>query len=190
MRGVLHKTEQGWVVKYDQRTWQDPSAEDGELPLHPEYVKCYFLDEDAEGGEVEFEIVEGCCTPEGQIKRYVDCKGCDKKQNYAKLINPQTVPLPVFQQVPTSVLEQDVVETMARDFYWSRQPKGKFMAESSRPDMVIGYVEGYNKAKEDLFTEKQVRQAMFETYVECENGNNFFNVQDKIIQSIKQPKKD
>ena len=45
-------------------------------------------------------------------------------------------------------------------------------------------------AKEDLFTEKQVRQAMFETYVECENGNNFFNVQDKIIQLIKQPKKD
>jgi hypothetical protein len=43
-------------------------------------------------------------------------------------------------------------------------------------------------AKEDLFTEKQVRQAMFEAYVECENGNNFFNVQDKIIQSLKQPK--
>ena len=43
-------------------------------------------------------------------------------------------------------------------------------------------------AKEDLFTEKQVRQAMFEAYVECENGNNFFNVQDKIIQSLKQSK--
>jgi hypothetical protein len=77
---------------------------------------------------------------------------------------------------------------MARDFYWSRQPKGKFMAESSRPDMVIGYVEGYNKAKEDLFTEEEVKQAMFEAYVECENGNNFFNVQDKIIQSLKQSK--
>jgi hypothetical protein len=22
---------------------------------------------------------ENCCTPEGQIKRYKDCKGCDKK---------------------------------------------------------------------------------------------------------------
>jgi hypothetical protein len=22
---------------------------------------------------------EGCCTPIGQIKRYVDCKGCDEK---------------------------------------------------------------------------------------------------------------
>ena len=22
---------------------------------------------------------ENCCTPEGQIKRYVDCKGCDRK---------------------------------------------------------------------------------------------------------------
>jgi hypothetical protein len=43
-------------------------------------------------------------------------------------------------------------------------------------------------AKEDLFTEKQVRQAMFEAYVECENGNNFFNAQDKIIQSLKKKK--
>jgi hypothetical protein len=57
MKGTLSKTQQGWVVKYDQRTWQDPSAEDGEYPLHPEYVKCYFLDEDAEGSQVEFEIV-------------------------------------------------------------------------------------------------------------------------------------
>jgi hypothetical protein len=158
MKGFLHKTEQGWVVKYDQRTWQDPSAEDGELPLHPTDlgIPSHIGHILGEVQEVEFEIVEGCCTPESQIKRYVDCKGCDKKQNYAKLINFQTVPLPVFQQLPTSVLEQDVVETMARDFYWSRQPKGKFMAESSRPDMVIGYVEGYNRAKEDLFTEEQM----------------------------------
>jgi hypothetical protein len=24
---------------------------------------------------------ENCCTPIGQIKRYVDCKGCDRKPN-------------------------------------------------------------------------------------------------------------
>jgi hypothetical protein len=41
-----------------------------------------------------------------------------------------------------------------------------------------------------MYSGEQVRQAMFEAYVECENGNNFFNVQDKIIQSLKQHKKD
>jgi hypothetical protein len=24
-------------------------------------------------------LKENCCTPEGQIKRYIDCKGCDRK---------------------------------------------------------------------------------------------------------------
>ena len=24
-------------------------------------------------------LKENCCTLEGQIKRYIDCKGCDKK---------------------------------------------------------------------------------------------------------------
>lgn len=38
MKGNLIKTEIGWMVKYDQRTCQDPSAEDGELPLHPDDV--------------------------------------------------------------------------------------------------------------------------------------------------------
>ena len=33
---------------------------------------------DAEFGSEEPKQ-ENCCTPEGQIKRYVDCKGCDRK---------------------------------------------------------------------------------------------------------------
>jgi hypothetical protein len=46
MKGTLNKTEQGWVVRYGDMQF---------LTLHPEYVKYYFLDEDAEGGEVEFD---------------------------------------------------------------------------------------------------------------------------------------
>jgi hypothetical protein len=62
MKGILHKTEQGWVVEY---------AKHAELPLHPEYVKYYFLDEDAEGGEVEFEIVHLSTDPLGRdVKPY------------------------------------------------------------------------------------------------------------------------
>ena len=149
MKGVLYKTEQGWMVGtvLYNGIWSQF------IPLHPADlgVPSYVGHILGEVQEVEFEIVEGCCTPEGQIKRYVDCRGCDKKQYYAKLIhdNPATVD-------STALVDKQEVDDML--------------------------------AKEDLFTEKQVRQAMFEAYVECENGNNFFNVQDKIIQSLKQSK--
>lgn len=42
MKGYLQKTEGCWFVIYDQRTMQDPSAEDGILPLHPKNAS--FLD--------------------------------------------------------------------------------------------------------------------------------------------------
>jgi hypothetical protein len=29
---------------------------------------------------------ENCCTPIGQIKRYVDCKGCDRKPKQETLV--------------------------------------------------------------------------------------------------------
>jgi len=94
MKGFLHKTEQGWIVEY---------AKHSELPLHPDDVKQ--IEEDAKMfdsieariaayPDVKFEIVTVCCTPEGQIKRYVDCKGCDKKLPYAKLIPSKEQEIP------------------------------------------------------------------------------------------------
>ena len=61
MKGKLHKTKEGWFVRYDQRTMQDPSAEDGILPLHPKnasyldmnLTSTTFLDK-----EIEFEIIQ------------------------------------------------------------------------------------------------------------------------------------
>lgn len=47
--------------------------------------------------------------------------------------------LPIFR-----IPEKDV-EAMARKFYWKRHP-GTVMAENSRPDMVIGFIEGYRQA--------------------------------------------
>ena len=183
MKGKLIKIEERWMVG----TVCYADLWSNYMPLHLDDESLWMFAElneewkdKLDGKEVEFEIVKKVPSEHdvthGTFVVY---------KNYAKLISSKEQ-----QQVTEIEDSKDVVETMARDFYWSRQPKGKFMAESSRPDMVIGYVEGYNKAKEDLFTEEQVRKAMFEAYVECENGNNFFNVQDKIIQSLKQPKKD
>lgn len=53
MKGHLYKKLQpeGWYVTYDVDGFTK-----SELLLHPYLEKYYFLDEDAEGGEVEFEI--------------------------------------------------------------------------------------------------------------------------------------
>lgn len=70
--GKLKNTPQGWVVLYSVINSLRC------LPLHPKYEKYYFLDEDADGGTVEFEIV----------KEYVD-EHTNQVQTYAKLIKPK-----------------------------------------------------------------------------------------------------
>jgi len=56
MKGYLNKIEE-WFVIYDQRTMQDPSAEDGMLPLHPNDVAVSSFSF-YNGKEVEFEIMQ------------------------------------------------------------------------------------------------------------------------------------
>ena len=81
MKGTLHRTEKGWVVKHSRLN------DDGEqigfgryekLPIHPDYIKYYFLDEDAEGAEVEFEIISKLWGVNDDVI------------SYAKLIRPNT----------------------------------------------------------------------------------------------------
>ena len=76
MKGILHKTDQGWVVEY---------AKHAELPLHPDDVKQINRDAQvfdnieariAAYPEVEFEIV----------KEYIDSH-TNQVQAYAKLLN-------------------------------------------------------------------------------------------------------
>lgn len=81
MKGTLVETDQGWVVRFDQRTWQDPSAEDGELPLLPDDLWVIDHTSYALGlkQEIEFEaITEDIVNP---IDKHVI------KFTYAKLIH-------------------------------------------------------------------------------------------------------
>ena len=68
----------------------------------------------------------------------------------------------------------------------------KGMELQEKENNRIGFREriGLLPKQETLYTEEQVKEAMFKVYVECENRNNYFEVQDEIIQSLKQPKKD
>ncbi len=57
--------------------------------------------------------------------------------------------------------------------------------------MVRGYVEGYNKAKETLYTEEQVMEAidMARNGMSRQTAYTIISTSDEIIQSLKQPKK-
>ena len=86
MKGILHKTEQGWVVRYfDTEKAYDVMYCEESLPLHPDDVKQINADAQvfdnieariAAYPDVEFEIVEGYNENDQVGYRYL---------NYAKL---------------------------------------------------------------------------------------------------------
>jgi len=80
MKGTLNKTEQGWVVRYNQEDHRDPLPE---LPLHPEYQTILPLDLDLNGKEVEFDWCVIVDHYTGKGKEYA--KLLDKKPEYPEL---------------------------------------------------------------------------------------------------------
>ena len=103
MNGTLKFTGAGWEVEYVARESKSGRWIVDRLSIYQETfnqtIKQPIIPL-VDGMQVEFEIEdfwetgleqvykvakltkpkqENCCTPEGQIKRYVDCIGCDKK---------------------------------------------------------------------------------------------------------------
>ena len=56
MKGTLHKTNNGWQVSHATHDIILNRWTAGKFPINPYYEKYYFLDEDADGSDVEFEI--------------------------------------------------------------------------------------------------------------------------------------
>ena len=81
MKGTLHKTEQGWQVSHATYDMTINRWTAGKFLVHPDYIKYYFLDEDAEGSEVEFEIINKLWGVNDDII------------SYAKLIKPKKINL-------------------------------------------------------------------------------------------------
>ena len=50
---------------------------------------------------------------------------------------------------------KEELDQLAWDNYWKKNP-GKALAENSRPDMVIGYVDGWN-ANPAQYTEEDIK---------------------------------
>jgi len=81
MKGTLHKTEQGWIVLYDEGMGMNKNQ--NSLPLknngHIDGLKLY---DSNEGAEVDFEIVTD-----------YDNNGPDHFPKYAKIITPEEAEL-------------------------------------------------------------------------------------------------
>ena len=86
--------------------------------------------------------------------------------------------LATFNQVPdVRNMVEDDVEKLAEEMYG----KGKV------PDYEEGFIDGYNKAKETLYTEEQVREAI--DMARSQKGYASYEyTENEIIQSLKQPK--
>ena len=177
MKGTLHKTETGWIIEY-----YDGEGHLGHhigqrkkylLPIHPDYVKYYFLDEDAEGGEVEFEIIEEFKNRNAWYHTY---------QKYAKLINRNSIGNDGFHFDEGSTYPP-VVDKL-----------DKFMDNMElfeRSTLMNILEELIKEAKAPLYTKEEVRKAIFEAlalvYHQSTIGVRIEDV-NEIIQSLKQPK--
>jgi len=158
MKGLLKKTETGnWVVLYTKhhptmivKEWNSS------LPLHPECVKFYYLTENDNRTNVEFEIVDKLWGVNDDVI------------SYAKLIKQNEL--------------MDDVDKLS----WEYSPVKKLDHEFIR----AAFKAGYNKAKETLYTEEQVRELISLIRTElAKNQYNHYSIDyDQFIQSLKQPK--
>ena len=184
MKGTLHKTEQEWVVKYPISSVH-PTLQ--ALPLHPDEDElkmvmilnvpvCEF-----EGKEVEFEIV---------IHK-------ETSKHYAKLIPSKEQQKELIKEIMDLDAKDGLYEDTSHRGYPRPDDVDKFEQDAwDNYEHVEGnlysttfrnaFKLGYNKAKETLYTEEQVRVAM--SMARKLSGVAYTN--DEIIQSLKQPKKD
>ena len=96
MKGILNKTEQGWIVLYDEGTGVDKNQ--NSLPLenngHIDGLKLY---DSNEGLEVDFEIVNG-----------YDNNGPDHFPKFARILTPEEAELKDWDVTLNDGLEDEV----------------------------------------------------------------------------------
>jgi hypothetical protein len=156
MKGTLNKHEEGWLVRYGDMQF---------LPLHPDFI----------------EMMDTCFT--SKFTQVVDfemvlCSHSKSKDDYyAKLINHSVEFNEMIDQVP-DVRKMVDVEKLALDWNNGEMPMHYHKRE--------GFKVGYNKAKEILYTEEQVREVIRNCFKS--NTLGFLITEDDMMRTIKQPK--
>ena len=94
---------------------------------------------------------ENCCTPVGQIKRYVDCVGCDRKPKQEKLTYTESAKKE--ERISNCIMmkrKQETLEEVA-ERYASQFIKGKIVYH--------GFIEGAEWMQERMYSEEDMRKA-------------------------------
>jgi len=187
MKGTLMKTDQGWVVEHEiaEKTPIGYKSWWGTFPLHPEFIEMMdtcFTSKFTQ--QVEFEFVTEWENGQVGVNGLTYAKLIHHPVDTNEMIDHIGEANEMVNHVPDvgKMVEDDVVklaEEYAIKVYHAFEDATWF-----RP-LNLGYYAGYNKAKETLYTEEQVRDAIdrarnyYDGWVETEN---------EIIQSLKQPK--
>jgi hypothetical protein len=188
MKGILKKTQSGWIVNYDYTVNKNDWCT---LPLHRDDISDIMSNPESKveklsGKEVEFEMVNKIWGVNDDVI------------TYAKLIKPSIQHSITDYGVEgiDSCLEykENDVEKLAEKYYGP----GDYGLESKQ-----GFIKGYNKAKETLYTEEQVRKAYYKGAADVHDkctDRTWRGVETKVdiellkklnteyIQSLKQPK--
>jgi len=155
MKGILLKRKNSWFVEYTTKLGAPNLIE-----IHPEYVKYYFLDDDAIDGEVYFEIE--------------DYNGCE----YAKLVRSNRLNLDELEEKLDTQLAKETTESLTE---WMNSKREKELDELAKEDAkeIYGndsslaslsyqstFKRGYNKARETLYTEEDLRDCWNTAFLE------------------------
>ena len=179
MKGILKKTQSGWIINYDYTVNKNDWCT---LSLHPADVEQINKDSQvfdnieariASNPEVEFEIVTEYWSGEVGVNGLT----------YAKLLHHSVDSNEMIDHIgDVNKMVEDDVEKLAEMHY----P----MCEWAEEQCVIrrlAFKNGHRIAKETLYTEEQVKQAIYKAVSLTLSDKSCYS--DEIIQSLKQPKK-
>jgi hypothetical protein len=175
MKGTLNKHEEGWLVRHGDMQF---------IPLHPDFI----------------EMMDTCFT--SKFTQVVDFEIVTEWENgevgvngltYAKLINHSVDANEMIDHIgDANKMVEDDVQKLAVEEYPITKGGSMWIPTSFDLDQSCrqeGFINGYNKAKETLYTEEQVRDAI--DMARDQSGYASYEYKEnEIIQSLKQPKKD
>jgi hypothetical protein len=107
---------------------------------------------------------ENCCTLVGQLKRYVDCHGCDRKPKQEKLTYTESAKKE--ERIFNCTMmkrKQKTLEEVAEDFYYEQS---KAYEDECEPMfdisnyLVAGFIQGAKWMQERMYSEEEVESLL------------------------------
>jgi hypothetical protein len=129
MKGILHKTDEGWIVRWTKEDHRDPLPE---LSLHPNDAAGLFIqdtDSKNEGKEVEF---DWCVIVDHDT---------GKGKQYAKLIQNDFQTKPGFVEKRMALM----LEHLANEEFKNVGDEGLFPNHTDKDIWIAGFKAGYLK---------------------------------------------